>query len=239
MLWEESRMVPVEKGLFDVILGEVVPINLLFNNQYWLGITINTGSELEPRTKLSSVAYSLNTKNIVDSSITTSKIVDGAITSQKIDSNAVVKSLNGLKDSVNLVPGTNVTITPSGNNLTISATPGGGGSIGGSGTANYSFSSGFLDEDGTLPQSRFRRASINLNSDFTEEKIPWQPPSTPTLPAAPAPTPATVKGKGKKGGGAAPATALAPAAPVATPPAAPAPALTPAPAPAASGTPTP
>jgi len=137
MLWEESRMVPVEKGLFDVILGEVVPINLLFNNQYWLGITINTGSELEPRTKLSSVAYSLNTKNIVDSSITTSKIVDGAITSQKIDSNAVVKSLNGLKDSVNLVPGTNVTITPSGNNLTISATPGGGGSIGGSGTANY------------------------------------------------------------------------------------------------------
>jgi len=39
---------------------------------------------------------------------------------------------------VNLVAGSNVTITPSGNNLTISATGGGGdGSIDGSGTANY------------------------------------------------------------------------------------------------------
>jgi len=40
------------------------------------------------------------------------------------------------------------------------------GISGGSENANYSFSTGFLDEDGTLPQSRFRRASINLNSDF-------------------------------------------------------------------------
>jgi hypothetical protein len=85
-LWVESRIVPVEKGLFNIILGEVVPINLPFNNQYWLGITINTGFELEPRTKLTSAAYSLNTKNIVDNSITTSKIVDGAVTKSKLGS---------------------------------------------------------------------------------------------------------------------------------------------------------
>ncbi|OGL85488.1 hypothetical protein A3J03_05440 [Candidatus Uhrbacteria bacterium RIFCSPLOWO2_02_FULL_46_25] len=90
--------------------------------------------------------------------------------------------------------------------------------------------------------TRLREEVRKLRAQQPATPAPAAPKATaptPTLPAAPAPTPATVKGKGKKGGGAAPATALAPAAPVATPPAAPAPALTPAPAPAASGTPTP
>jgi hypothetical protein len=43
--------------------------------------------------------------------------------------NTVVKSLNSLKDDVNLVAGSNITITPSGNNLTISAAGGGGGTV--------------------------------------------------------------------------------------------------------------
>jgi hypothetical protein len=51
--------------------------------------------------------------------------------------NTVVKSVNGLKDDVNLVAGTNITITPSGNDLTITAAGGGSGTIGGSGTASY------------------------------------------------------------------------------------------------------
>ena len=54
-------------------------------------------------------------------------VLDGSITASKIADGQVVKGLNGLKDNVNLVAGSNVTITPTGNDLTISAAGGGGG----------------------------------------------------------------------------------------------------------------
>jgi hypothetical protein len=54
-------------------------------------------------------------------------IADGSITAQKIASDQIVKSINTMHDDVTLVAGSNVSITPSGNTLTISATPGGGG----------------------------------------------------------------------------------------------------------------
>ena len=112
----------------DYELGSVNPIpQATFNAAAWLGITVAAGSELTPRIALTSVPYSIYSLNVPDGSITSTKIAD----------NEVVKSVNGLKDNVNLVAGSNVTITPSGNNLTISSTGGGGGTIGGTGTANY------------------------------------------------------------------------------------------------------
>ncbi len=45
------------------------------------------------------------------------------------------------------------------------------GISGGSDNATYSFSSGYLDEDGTLPQSGFKRYSVNINSDFNIGKF--------------------------------------------------------------------
>lgn len=50
------------------------------------------------------------------------KIVNGTLTAADIAGSQVVKSLNGLKDSVTLTAGSNVTITPAGNNLQIAAT---------------------------------------------------------------------------------------------------------------------
>ncbi|MCU0291911.1 MAG: hypothetical protein MUF10_07950 [Thermoanaerobaculaceae bacterium] len=54
-------------------------------------------------------------------------IADGGVSAGHIASGQVVKSLNGLKDAVTLAAGSNVSITPSGQTLTIAATPGGGG----------------------------------------------------------------------------------------------------------------
>jgi hypothetical protein len=57
-------------------------------------------------------------------------IADNGVTAGKIATGQVVKSVNGLKDAVTLTAGSNVTITPSGNTLTIAASGGGsGGSI--------------------------------------------------------------------------------------------------------------
>ena len=50
-----------------------------------------------------------------------------AVTAAGIASGQVVKSLNSLHDAVTLSPGANISITPSGNTLTIAASGGGGG----------------------------------------------------------------------------------------------------------------
>ncbi len=126
-IWTEIKTITVTDGIFNTQLGSVTPIDLPFDNEYYLGITIGTESELTPRIRLSSVPYSYMSMNVPD----------GSITMSKIQNDQVVKSINSLKDNVNLVAGSNITITPSGNNLTISAAGGGSGTIGGSGTTNY------------------------------------------------------------------------------------------------------
>ncbi|MEW5876536.1 MAG: hypothetical protein AB1751_00520 [Acidobacteriota bacterium] len=54
-------------------------------------------------------------------------VATNGITASMLQDSAAVKSLNGLTGNVNLVAGSNVSITPSGQTITISATPGGGG----------------------------------------------------------------------------------------------------------------
>lgn len=59
-LWQETQNVQVTSGLFNVILGSVSPLNLPFDKQYWLGITVGGGLELTPRITLTASPYSLN-----------------------------------------------------------------------------------------------------------------------------------------------------------------------------------
>jgi trimeric autotransporter adhesin len=59
-LWQETQNVSVSKGIFNVILGSKTPLNLPFDEQYWLGITVANGTELNPRIALTASPYSLN-----------------------------------------------------------------------------------------------------------------------------------------------------------------------------------
>jgi len=58
-LWTEARTVTTTDGVFSVVLGENTPIDLAFDTQYYLGITVGA-TELSPRTKLASSAYASN-----------------------------------------------------------------------------------------------------------------------------------------------------------------------------------
>jgi hypothetical protein len=62
-LWSETQAaVPVEGGLFHVLLGSTTPIPvalLASNNALWLGITVGADSEMTPREPLASVPYAM------------------------------------------------------------------------------------------------------------------------------------------------------------------------------------
>lgn len=58
-LWEEQQMVPVANGRFNVILGSGTPIDLAFDEQYWLGITVGLEDEMDPRIMLAGSPYTL------------------------------------------------------------------------------------------------------------------------------------------------------------------------------------
>lgn len=112
ILWQETHDdVVIVNGIFNVILGSITPLDLAFDEPYWLGIAVNDGDVLLPLTELTSAAYSLNASSVSDS----------AITSRKIASGHVVRSINALTEHVKLVGGNNVMVTTQADSVIISA----------------------------------------------------------------------------------------------------------------------
>lgn len=67
----ENQTIPVVKGIFNVIIGSVaaIPQSLNFDRAYFLGVRVDGGNELTPRTALTSVPYALRAEraNIAES----------------------------------------------------------------------------------------------------------------------------------------------------------------------------
>lgn len=58
LLWGETQNnVPVDNGLFNVVLGTITPVDLPFDEDYWLEIEVGVLGALSPRVKLTSVGY--------------------------------------------------------------------------------------------------------------------------------------------------------------------------------------
>jgi hypothetical protein len=114
----------------------------------WLDITAQSGTNapetLTPRVQVLPAPYALYAAvaatvtngaimnaQLAGNAVNSTNIQSGAVTNRNLTANAVnainiaggqvVKSLNGLTDAVTLSAGTNITLTPSGNNLQISA----------------------------------------------------------------------------------------------------------------------
>ena len=110
-IWQETQEVAAESGLFNVLLGRVEPLTLDFDHPFWLGITIGSDAELQPRIELASSPYSLQALSVADS----------AVTGKSIAAGHVVRSLNGARDEVTLTAGENISISAQGQELMISA----------------------------------------------------------------------------------------------------------------------
>ena len=87
-MWTGANSVDVSDGLFNVMLGSIdntLASAIEGHDELYLGITVGTDDEMEPRVQLGSVPFSMQALTVPDGSITTAKIADGAVTSRKMD----------------------------------------------------------------------------------------------------------------------------------------------------------
>ena len=59
-IWTEVQSVNLIGGVYSVLLGAVNPLNVPFDQPYYLGLTIPGGPEHTPRTQLTSAPYALS-----------------------------------------------------------------------------------------------------------------------------------------------------------------------------------
>ncbi len=137
-VWMESKIVHLQEGVFNTDLGTSYALQLPFDRSYWLSTSVGGGTELSPRARLTSAPYSIvsaTTESIsglpaggaLTGSYPDPGLASRGVKASNIDNGQVVKSLNGLRDDVTLLAGSNVSINAAGQEITISATPGGGG----------------------------------------------------------------------------------------------------------------
>ncbi|HOX85764.1 MAG TPA: tail fiber domain-containing protein [bacterium] len=122
-LWSETQTVRLYQGVFTVYLGEAQPLDAIhLTGSCYLGIFLESGEELLPRIKLSSVPYAI-------SAVYADSLRFGGFEAKHIKDGVLVRSLNGLTDHVMLTAGENIHVEKLENTLTISAVAGAGGDI--------------------------------------------------------------------------------------------------------------
>ncbi|MGE3799504.1 MAG: hypothetical protein AB7H80_00635 [Candidatus Kapaibacterium sp.] len=119
-IYEQTVETDVVVGLFSLLIGPI-PESLTFGTEYWLGVKIDEGSELSPRTPLSSSPYALNASraNLAERALQS----DTAIVARALSSTAtgVVRSVNGLSGAVVLQGAGGTRLSLNGNVLTIAS----------------------------------------------------------------------------------------------------------------------
>lgn len=61
--WTEAQTgVPISRGVFNVLLGQVVPLTVAFEKEYWLSVQVDSDGEMSPRQQLTSVPYAVRAK---------------------------------------------------------------------------------------------------------------------------------------------------------------------------------
>jgi len=129
-LWSEIQIDTVKSGYLSTMLGSVAPIpfSLFSGGNLYLALKVEDDPEMAPRKQLVSVGYAFRANN-ADS-------LGGKAASDFVHAGStnIVSSVDGVVNNggdIDLVEGTNITITPddAANTITISAVEGGDGDI--------------------------------------------------------------------------------------------------------------
>lgn len=89
-IWQETQNIPTSNGVFSAQLGAVNSLDgLAFDQQYYLGIEVDGGDELSPRTQLTETPYAVRAYSVSDGAVTSDAISDGAVTSSELGDRSV------------------------------------------------------------------------------------------------------------------------------------------------------
>ncbi len=105
--WSETQNgVQVENGLFNVILGRVTPLNLAFDEQYWLEVQVD--SDTMPRLRFTSVGYAYRAL-VADSAVVAGSgggwVDDGSVVRLQTSTDKVGIGTGSPGDKVEVVDG--------------------------------------------------------------------------------------------------------------------------------------
>ena len=95
-VWTEAQLVQARNGVFNAILGKIVPLPSSFNTSYWLSLQVGADPELSPRLEMTGVSYSMHSlkadsaQSVSKASITSDAIADGAIESRHVALNSLL-----------------------------------------------------------------------------------------------------------------------------------------------------
>lgn len=108
-IYSESNTTTVDQGVAVLTMGTIVPISdsLLLQGPIWVGVSIDGGPELVPRTFLASVPYAL----LAQRSLVAESLAP--------EVTGVVTSLNELGGAIRLIGGKGATIRRDGSNLVV------------------------------------------------------------------------------------------------------------------------
>lgn len=77
--WEEAQEdIPVNNGIFTVLLGNKTDLDLPFDEDYWLTLEVNDDGEMTPRQRIASVGYAIHAET-ADSIADVELVPTGAI----------------------------------------------------------------------------------------------------------------------------------------------------------------
>src|SRR5436309_1038537 len=111
------------------------------------GAQMATLPAITPDAGTTLTANSVNTIHLVDGAVTTPKLADKSVTADKLAPGSVVKSINSLKDDVNISAGQNITMNAVGNTLVIGAVSGLTGPVGMTWQGTWSSSTAYAVND--------------------------------------------------------------------------------------------
>ncbi len=180
-LYTETQNVAVDKGGFSVYIGSVTPLNLPFNEDYFLGMQVGSDPEMTPRLKLSVVGasvFALDAGNAANfggqppSSFAPSTHAHDSQYSATTHTHNVVTQI---------IAGSNVTISPAGGTgvVTINASGGGGGgtpastvtSVGASNVVGTSTNYAREDHAHSIPAGLITDAMVNASAAIAKSKL--------------------------------------------------------------------
>ncbi len=164
VLYSETQTAVVVKGLFNVMIGSTsgLPSNLPFDKAYYLGVGVDGGSELTPRTALSASPYAFRAQ-VAEQALALSPNASGVVT-----------KVNNRSGSLKLIGGGATTITTKNDTVLISSS-GGAGATGIQGVQNTDGAFYILNPNGPVATINVATSGIVsdmiMNGSITSGKI--------------------------------------------------------------------